>query len=162
MGYELIAFLGRKPDLAKWRATLPSAVVCPLGGEVSLVPVTAALYGEIRKRLAGLDIERLDRGRNVFPAPSFEEAARRWGREASADSVVAYVSVGEFGNDSHDEAWLWSKGSATLERATVGAVLAHMRDHLGFDLGGQDLEPELGRHRGENAAEKWALEAFDR
>jgi hypothetical protein len=68
-----------------------------------------------------------------------------------------YVSTGEFGDQSYEEATLWSGGREILSRAGVPAVLAHLRDQAGLDLGTEPLD--LGRHRGEDAAEKWAAVA---
>ena len=157
MGFELIAFLGRTSELQTWKGRLASAVVCELGGDIGLVPVTGALYHELRSRLGEEEASRLDaRSPGTYPSPSYEEGARRWCVEASASTAVAYVSVGEFGSQSHEEATLWSGGREVLSRAPLAAVLAYFRDKAGLDLGNQPIDAKLEQHRGEDAAEKWA------
>jgi len=157
MGFELIAFLGRTSELRCWKVRLPSTVVCELGGDLGLVPVTGKLYQELRARLGEEEASRLDaQSPRTYPSPSYEEGMRRWGAEASANTAVAYVSVGEFGNQSHEEATLWSGGREMMSRVRVGAVLAHFRDQEGLDLGDRPIDVELERYRGEDAAEKWA------
>lgn len=156
MGFELMAFLGKKSDLQTWKERLASAVVCDLGGDIGLVPVTGTLYGELRSRL-GEEAKKLDaRSPNVFPSPGYEEGVLRWGAEASVGTVIAYVSLGEFGSQSHEEATLWSDGREKLSRGTVKEVLDHFRKKAGLDLGEGRIDLELERHRGEDAAEKWA------
>jgi hypothetical protein len=142
MGFELDAFLGRASELETWKERLPSAVVCPLGGDLGLVPVTGELSQQIRTRMGE------------------EEGVRRWGAEASVGTAVAYVSVGEFGNQSHEEATLWSNGRELLSGAAVSAVLDYFRDRAGLDLGTAPID--LERHRGEDAAEKWVAAATRR
>lgn len=159
MGFDLNAFLGRTSDLRTWAAQLPGAVVCELSGELGLVPVTARLFQELRSRLPEKEADRLDAvsGYSTWPSPSCEEAARRWGAEASRGTVVAYVSVGEFGDFGYDHATLWSDGREVLSRADVPAVLNHFRERAGFALGSGPID--LEQYRGENAAEKWAAAA---
>jgi hypothetical protein len=155
--FELNAFLGRTSELRTWKRQLPSAVVCELDGDLALVPVTGKLYQELRARLGAEEANRLDAHRpGTDPSPSYEEGVRRWGAEASAGTVIAYVSVGEFGNQSHEEAMLWSGGREMLSQVEVKTVLAHFRDQAGVDLGTRPIDVELERYRGEDAAEKWA------
>jgi hypothetical protein len=118
--------------------------------------VTDKLFQELRARLGEQAADRLDAAQDArtYPSPSQEEGARRWGSEASVVTPVAYLSVGEFGDQSYEEATLWSGGREVLSRVKIGAVLAHFRDQAGFDLGNQPIDWE--RHRGEDAAEKWA------
>lgn len=157
MVFELNAFLGRTSELRTWKRQLPSAVVCELDGDLALVPVTGKLYKELRARLGAEEANRLDAHRpGTYPSPSYEEGVRRWGAEASAGTVIAYVSVGEFGNQSHEEAMLWSGGREMLSQVEVKTVLAHFRDQAGVDLGTRPIDVELERYRGEDAAEKWA------
>jgi hypothetical protein len=157
MGFELDAFLGKTSELRTWKGRLPSAVACDLGGDLGLVPVTGRLYLELRARLGEEEANRLDVTRpRTYPSPSYEEGVRRWGAEASAGTVVAFVSVGEFGNQSHEEATLWSGGREMLSGVGVKAVLAHFRDQARLDLGNRPIDVELERYRGEDAAEKWA------
>ena len=40
MGYELQALLGEAGELRAWNRELPATVVCRLGGELCLVPMT--------------------------------------------------------------------------------------------------------------------------
>jgi len=141
MGIEFEAFLGRISDLGTWKSRLPSAVVCELGGELGLVPVTSKLLSE-------------------FPSPG---GALGWGREASTGTAVAYVNIFEFGNQGHHEATLWVDGKDVLASVRTAEVIEYFRDHLGFDAGHSrageikfDLED---RFRGDNAAEKWAASA---
>ena len=157
MGFQLDAFLGRTSELRTWNERLPSAVACVLGGDLGMVPVTGKVHGELRERLGVEEANRLDASRpRIHPSPSYEEAVRRWGAEASAESVVAFVSLGEFGNQSHEEATLWSGGRNILSRASLEAVLSHFRDQAQFDLGHRPIDRELERYRGDDAAEKWA------
>jgi len=160
MGFDLNAFLGRTSELRTWKGRLPSAVVCELGGDLGLVPVTGQLFQELRARLGEEEANRLDAalGARTYPSASQQEEARRWGAEASAGAPVAYLSVGEFGDQGYEEATLWSGGREVLSRVRIGAVLAHLRDQAGLDLGNQPID--LERHRGEDAAEKWAAAAI--
>ena len=158
MGFELDAFLGRTSELRQWKVRLPSAVVCELSGDLGLVPLTGLLFRELRARL-GEEADRLDAAQSypTYPSPSHEEAVRRWGLEASGSTAVAYVSVGEFGNQSHEEVTLWSGGREVLSRVKVQTVLDYFRDQAGLDLGNEPIGFE--QHRGEDAAEKWAAAA---
>lgn len=159
MGFDLDAFLGRASDLRQWRGRLPSAVVCELSGDLGLVPVTGKLLQELRARLGEREADRLDaaQGYRTYPSPSHKEGARRWGSEASESTAVAYVSMGEFGNQSHEEVTLWSCGREVLSRVGLQPVLDYFRDQAGLDLGSQPID--LEQHRGEDAAEKWAAAA---
>ena len=156
MGFQLDAFFGRTSELRTWKERLPSAATCVLGGDLGMVPVTGKLHGELRARLGVEEANRLDAPKpRMHPSPSYEEAVRRWGAEASADSVVAFVSLFEFGSQGHEEATLWSGGRSILSRVSVKEVLSHLRDRARLDLGNRPIEQELERYRGENAAEKW-------
>jgi hypothetical protein len=158
MGFDLNAFLGRASALRTWKEHLPSAVVCELGGDLGMIPVTSKLFRELRALLGEKEANRLDaQDHPTYPSPSYEEGARRWGASASANTAIAYVSVGEFGDQFYDTATLWSGGREILSRVTVQAVLNHFRDQMGLDLGNQEID--LDRHRGEDAAEKWAAAA---
>src|SRR5204863_1648341 len=97
MGYELDGFLGRSSELRRWKAELASVVVCRLSGELGLVPVTGELSQEFRTRYGAKT-----------------EAARLWGTQASTNSTIAYFSAGEFGDQSHERAIVWSNGDETL------------------------------------------------
>jgi hypothetical protein len=138
MGFELNAFLGRASDLRGWKGLLPSAVVCELSCDLGLVPVTGKLSLELRGHLGEEEANRLDaaQGYSTFPSPSYEEGVRRWGLRASEGTAIAYVSVGEFGNQSHEVATLWADGSEVRSLVNLRAVLAHFRDETGFDLAG--------------------------
>src|SRR5262245_1883656 len=156
MGFDLNAFLGRACELRTWKGRLPSAVVCELSADLALVPVTRKLFQELRARLGQAEADRLDavQGYPTYPSPSHGEGARRWGAEASRGTGIAYVSVGEFGDQSYEEATLWSDGRPVLSGETLRAVLAHFREQAGLDLGTRPID--LEQHRGEDAAEKWA------
>ena len=157
MGFDPNAFLGRASELWTWKERLPSAVVCPLSGDLGLVPVTVKLSQELRAWLGqgGADCPDATRASS---SPGDEEAAPRWGAEASVGTAVVYVSAGEFGDQSYEEATLWADGREVLSRARVSAALSQLRDQAGLDLGNDPLD--LGRHRGEDAAEKWAAAAI--
>lgn len=159
MGFDLNAFLGKASDLRAWKGTLPPAVVCELGGDLGLVPATGKLFQELRARL-GEEADRLDAagGHPTYPSASHEEGARRWGSQASLGTSVAFVSIGEFGDQSYERATLWSDGREVLTRASLRAVLAHFRDQEGLDLGDRPIDLEC--YRGEDAAEKWAAAAL--
>jgi hypothetical protein len=158
MGFELDAFLGKHSELQRWKERLPFAVVCDLSGDLGLVPLTGSLFQGLRARL-GIDADRLDasQGPRIFPPPSYKEGVRRWGLEASAGTAVAYLSLGEFGNQSHEEATLWSDRREVLSRVEVRAVLDYLRDEVGINIGNGPID--LERHRGEDAAEKWVAAA---
>ena len=158
MGFELDAFLGRASELRKWKRELPSAVVCELGGELGLVPVTGKLSAELRARL-GNDADRLDRDASTRSSPSASqvEALRRWAERASAEAPLAQISTGEFGNQSHERASVWSGGEEVLSGVGVRAALDCLRDRAGLDLGNTPIG--LEKYRGEDAAEKWAAAA---
>lgn len=141
MGFELDGFLGRVSDLRTWKERLPSVRVCVLSGELGLVPLTGKVSQEIRA---------------VRASPSREQAVRGWGAEASRDAAVAFVSMGEFGNQSHEEVTLWFRGREVLSRVPLRAALDYFRDRAALDLGHTPFD--LERQRGEDAAEKWAAE----
>jgi hypothetical protein len=159
MGFDLSAFLGRVSELRTWKRKLRAAVVCELSGELGLVPATGQLLGEMRARLSQEEITRLDSapGARRSPAPSEEEGLRRWMADASAGTAVAYVSIGEFGDDGWDNASLWSDGRELLQGTTLLAVLDHFQNQAGINIGSKSID--LGRHRGDDAAERWAAEA---
>ena len=156
MGFELNAFLGRTAELQKWKEHLASAVVCELGGELGMVPLTHMLFEELRARLGEEEAKRLDAasGYRIYPSPSHAEGVRRWGLQSSRGTAIAYVSLGEFGDRSHEDATLWSHQKQVLSNARLRAVLDHFRDQVSLELGAQQID--LSRYRGENAAEKWA------
>jgi hypothetical protein len=159
MGFDLNAFLGRASELRLWKGELSSAVVCDLSGDLGLVPVTRKLFQELRTRLTEEEANRLDaaQGCSTYPSASHSEAARRWGSEASRGTAIAYVSLGEFGDFGYDNAILWSDGKERLSRGNLKAVLEHFRGQMRFDLGDEPID--LEKHRGEEAAEKWAATA---
>ncbi|MEW6600139.1 MAG: hypothetical protein AB1499_04140, partial [Nitrospirota bacterium] len=152
------AFLGRVSELRKWKGQLTSVVVCELSGDLGLVPMTGKLFQELRDQL-GEEADQIDAtlGYATYPSSSHAEGVRRWGREASVSSTIAYVSLGEFGNQSHEEVTLWSGGREVLSQVNVRAVLEYFRDQAGLDLGNKPIN--LERHQGEDAAEKWAASA---
>ena len=160
MGFDLDAYLGRESDLRGWRSTLPSAVVCPLHGDLAMVPATSALMSELRARLGLEECARLDAAQRHpgWPSPSFKATVSHWGSIASRGTTVAYISIGEFGNQSHEEATLWSNGGEVASEVGLGAVLKELRARAGvrFDEAKLDLE----RYRGEGAGEKWAAAAL--
>lgn len=141
MGFELDAFLGRASDLRTWKERLPSVRVCVLSGDLGMVPLTGKVSQEMRA---------------VRAAPSREEAVRGWAAEASRGAAVAFVSMGEFGNQSHEEVTVWSRGREILSLVPLRAALDYFRDRAAVDLG--DTPFNLERHRGEDAADKWAAE----
>jgi hypothetical protein len=160
MGFDLSAFLGRVSELRTWKRKLRAAVVCELSGELGLVPATGQLVEEMRTRLGQEEVTRLDSapGARTSPSPSEEEGLRRWMAEASAGTAVAYVSIGEFGDDGWDNASLWSDGRELLPRANLLAVLDHFQNQAGINIGSGGID--LGKHRGDDAAERWAAEAI--
>jgi len=159
MGFDLDAFLGKVSELRTWKEQLPGAVVCELGGDLGLVPATGDLFKQLRARLPKEEADRLDDDRpRTAPSPSEKEGARRWGKEASTGTTVAYVSLGEFGDASCDEATLWSDGREVLSKVRHHAVLVHFRDQAGFDLGTEGID--LEKQRGDDAAERWAAAAI--
>jgi hypothetical protein len=116
------------------------------------------LFQELRGRLGAEEADRLDaaRGAPTYPSASHEEAARRWAAEASAGTAVAYLSVGEFGDQGYEEAAVWSGGREVLSKARVGEAIVYLRDRAGI-VGDRPID--LERHRGEDAAEKWVAAA---
>jgi hypothetical protein len=156
MGFDLNAFLGRVSELRTWQGQLPSTVVCELSGDLGLVPVTGKLFQELRARLGQEEAKRLDaaQGYPAYPSPSHNEGVRRWGAQASKGTAIAFVSMGEFGDQSYEEATLWSDGKEVLAAGKLREVLAHFRERAGFDLGNTPID--LEQYRGEDAAEKWA------
>jgi hypothetical protein len=156
MGFDLHAFLGRTSDLQAWKERLPSAVVCELSGDLGMVPATDQLYQELRARLGADEANRLDaaRGVSTWPSASGEAGAHRWALEASRGTTVAYVSVGEFGDDGYDHATVWSDGREVLSRVVLQTVLDYLRDTVG--LHHSTRPDDLEQQRGENAAERWA------
>jgi hypothetical protein len=159
VGFELEAFLGRSEELRRWRRALPSAVLCGLGGELGMVPLTNRLFRELAARLGG-EAARLDAAERfrTHPSPGMEEGVRRWAAEASRTGPVAHVSLGEFGDTSYEYVTVWADGGVALRGGGLRAVLDYFRDAAGLDLGGHPIDLEV--HRGENAAEKWAASAI--
>ncbi|HEX8242266.1 MAG TPA: hypothetical protein VF541_02175 [Longimicrobium sp.] len=160
MGFELEAFLGPSADLRGWKRHLPSAVVCELGGELGMVPLTGALYRELAATL-GDEAARLDAAQKyrTWPSPGMQEGVRRWAAEASRGTVLAHVSTGEFGDTSYENVTVWEDGAVVRAGGGLAAVLGHFRQR-GMDVGSRPIDLEI--HRGENAAEKWAAAAMDR
>ncbi len=156
MGFELDAFLGKASELKKWKAQLPSAVVCELSGDVGMVPLTGKMFGELRAWFGIVEADRLDAAQKYrsCPSASYIESTHRWAAQASAKTCVAYISMGEFGNQSHVEATVWSGGMEILSTVDLRAALAYFRDRARLNLGDQVIN--LEKYRGENAAEKWA------
>ena len=150
MGFELDAFLGRTSELRKWRQQLPSAAVCELSADLGLVPMTGKLAAEVGSRL-GKEAEHLD------GAARHREGLRRWAAQASQQFPVAQISACEFGNQSHDGASVWSGGEEVLAGVGLQSALDYLRDRAGVALGDRPID--LGRYRGERAAEKWAAAA---
>jgi hypothetical protein len=159
VGFDLEALLGRDSELRRWKRELPSAVVCTLGGELGMVPLTGKLLGELRGRL-GNEAARLDADEKhrAYPSASMNEAIRRWCAHASATAPVAHVSTGEFGDVSYERATLWVDGRAVPSGGGLRAVLGYFRDEAGLDLGDRPIDLEI--YRGEDAAEKWAAAAI--
>jgi hypothetical protein len=159
MGFDLNAFLGRTSDLQAWKQQLPSAVVCELSGDLGMVPATDRLYQELRARLGADDANRLDaaRGVSTWPSASGEAGAQRWALEASRGTTVAYVSVGEFGDQSYDHATVWTDGREVLSGVVLRTVLDYLRDTAGLQ---HTTRPDdLEQQRGDDAAERWAKAA---
>jgi len=159
MGFDLEALLGRGSELRKWKVELPSAVVCELGGELGMVPLTGKLLGELRRRL-GDEAARLDADEKhrAYPSASMNEAIRRWCAHASAAAPVAHVSTGEFGDVSYERVVVWADGSVVFSGGGLRAVLGYFRDVAGLRLGDRPVDLEI--YRGEDAAEKWAAAAI--
>jgi hypothetical protein len=107
---------------------------------------------------AWLGKQETARGPRTGPAPGANEAARRWGKEASAGTTVALVNLGERGGDSHRDATLWSDGKELLSGVSLRAALYHFRSEARVDIGHDGVN--LAKHRGDDAAEKWAAEAI--
>ena len=158
MGFELDAFLGKTSELQKWKQRLPSAVVCELSGDLGMVPLTGKLRAELRASLGNEEATRLDATQKhpTYPSPSHIESTRRWAAQASAETCVAYISMGEFGNQSHERATVWAGGKEKLSAVGLRAALDYFRDRAGLNLGDQVIESALEKYRGEDAAEKWA------
>lgn len=143
MGYELEAFLGRACDLRRWKAALPATVVCRLAGELHLVPVTGALGRQLLAHTS---------------AASLDEALRRWLASASREADVVHVSGYEFGDQGDDVYRVWSAGAVVLGPTGEFKVADYFRDRMGLDVPHGSFD--IGRHRGESAAEKWAARAL--
>lgn len=135
MGLELDAFLGRSSELGRWSGELPAAIVCPLAGELGMVPVTQ----ELREALAA---------RVWWGDPRY-----RWGAFASREMAVGYVSLYEFGDTSAEKTRLWANGKQVLADATPSALLRALHEH-GIDF--VEGEVRLERERSESAAERCA------
>ncbi|HUP23871.1 MAG TPA: hypothetical protein VNB06_13125 [Thermoanaerobaculia bacterium] len=159
MGFFLEAFLGSESALRAWQRRLPAAVVCPLNGELALVPVTGALYRELRAVLGEKEAARLDAAQPpTWPSPSFVAAVRHWGAEASRAAPVAHLSTGEFGNYGHEEVTLWVGGREVRSRADLATALRFLRSEAGLSF--DEAAVNVEKHRGEEAADKWVAEAL--
>ena len=124
------------------------------------MPATSALVSELRARLGLEECARLDAAQRhpVWPSPSFKAAVRHWGAIASRGTTLAYLSIGEFGDHSHEEATLWSNGVEVASRAGLGVVLEELRARSGVRF--EEAKLDLERFRGEDAGEKWAAAAL--
>lgn len=146
MGIELTAFLGKRSELREWKLLLPAVVVCRLGNDLGLVPVTGELFADIAANAGHVAAD------NVGLA--YARDLHGWGSFASGNATVAYISVFEFGDDYDEEAILWSGGTEISSGKDIEAVFRYFRDHARIDTGG--AAAEIGKYRGEEAAEKWA------
>jgi hypothetical protein len=133
--------------------------VCELSGDLGTVPATDRLYQELRARLGTDEAQRLDaaRGVSTWPSASGEAGAHRWALQASRGTTVAYVSVGEFGDQSYDRATVWTDGREVLSGVVLQTVLDYLRDTVG--LHHTTRPDDLEQERGDNAAERWAAAA---
>ncbi|MDQ2736113.1 MAG: hypothetical protein M3Y55_14260, partial [Pseudomonadota bacterium] len=85
-------------------------------------------------------------------------AAPAWAAAASRDAVIAHVSGFDFGDRGSDNYRVWLNGEIVLSTTREPAVAAFFRDHAGLDVPVGDFD--IGRHRGEDAARKWAKTAL--
>lgn len=143
MGMELKAVIGRLADLKEWQQTLPATAVCRFSGDLTLVPLTSRLLGEIWAwaRAGGAEEPRKDLA-----------ATQAWLAHASAGTFLVYADIFEFGDMGHEEYEIWENGALVESRRGAGGVIERFKQ-LGVDPGSDfDLE----KYRGETAAEKWA------
>jgi hypothetical protein len=141
VGYELQAFIGEAGELRGWKRELPATVVCRLSGELWLVPVTGWFEKELLAHTG---------------APHLIEAVHAWAAAVSRRTLIAHVSGFEFGDRGTDDYLVWAGGEIVLATPHEGKVAAIFRERAGLDAGAGF---DIGRHRGESAADKWAAEA---
>jgi len=164
MDYRFDAFLGKSTELRGWQQTLPSAVVFHLTGELGMVPVTFALAREFAER-------------------GGEDPLLNWGKYASAESTLAYISILQSGGNQSDE-WgvVWSNGRELDSPKVTIPIIIFLKNQADIDfvLNEVDLDCHRGEgeayvyhlrqrrrpgfnledYRGEGAAEKWVAVAF--
>jgi len=154
MGIELQAFLGRNTDLLTWGEQLLDAVVCPLDGELGMVPLTAPLFKELRTRLTPEERERLDlTDPHGSPLPSEKHAAWMWAESASINTTIALIDLFEFGDAGHERAYIFSNGKHVPVKYFDFLTFLHDIAKIEFNLEAINLE----KYRGETAAESWVL-----
>lgn len=141
MGYELQAFMAEADELRAWKRELPSALVCRLSGELWLVPLTDRLAKELLAHTG---------------APHLIAAVHAWAAAASRRTLIGHVSGFEFGDRGSDDYLVWAEGEIVLATPHEGKVAAIFRERAGLDV---HAGFDIGRHRGESAAERWAAEA---
>jgi hypothetical protein len=145
MGFELQGFIGARATLRGWQELLPSAIVCKLSGDLALVPLTAELRRDLEARLAA--------DATVAGSAPPADRAQAWAARASAAAPVVFVDAFEFGDAGHEDYTLWVAGHPEWTTGSEHSVRSYFQDHLRVDVGPAF---DIGKYRGETAAEKWA------
>jgi len=150
VGYTLEAVIGASDAVAAGAARCPGAVVVPLWGNLSLVPMTDELFDAVTDRTSArpLGFWKLPGG--------FDRTLASW----SGVGPVGYVEAEFFGGVGSQRAVLWVAGEVALGPvhvgegepvAPAGSPISQLLAHLGIERAGDRDEFEvagLDRHRG--------------
>ncbi|MBI5209176.1 MAG: HEAT repeat domain-containing protein [Elusimicrobia bacterium] len=142
MSYEIEAFLGRRVDLLRWTAELPSSLAASLFGELGLVPLTDELADQLRRW----------KGSEAAP---MTEAVPGWCRHASRQGPLAHATASYFGGEGRQSCDYWADGEPRALKISINDALARFGVR---ESGGRDAFDTvgMGRHR---CTTGWAVEA---
>ena len=141
-------------DLTAWEQVMPSVVVCPLSGELGMVPITSRLSADLAARLSPEEKNRHSTAHSSgSPLPVDDLGIWLWAGSASAHTTIALIDLFEFGDLGHERGYVWSNGK--LLDVTYGTLWRYLREQAGIEFNARDID--LEKYRGESAAETWAL-----
>ncbi len=142
MGFELEGIIGERATFRTARGRFSRMTECRLSGDLVLVPLTGPLLVEAARHF-GIG--------NAASVPT--QVTESLAALVSESGPAVHVSAFEFGDDGHERYTLWVDGTAKWTRGRESQVRQFFTDERGVDAGpGFDI----GKHRGESAAERWA------
>jgi hypothetical protein len=104
MAYMLEAIIGKTSTLNSTAPELDHARVVPLNEELSLIPLTKALFGELQERFG-------EKGKKPFEELwQLSTAAAQFAIQLSQNGMVAYVEAEFFGGVGEQAAVVWQNG----------------------------------------------------